>query len=49
MMKFVIFDLEIIFSGFRELLTHHASLPQIIDANNTTIVADESQVIGIIL
>jgi len=42
MMKFVISALEIIFSGFRELLKHHTSLPQIINAGNTTVVADES-------
>lgn len=42
MMKFVISALEIIFSVFRELLKHHASLPQIINADNMTVVADES-------
>lgn len=41
-MKFVISALEIISSGFGELLKHHALLPQIINADNTTVVADES-------
>lgn len=49
MMKFVISALEIILSGFRGLLKYHTSLPQIINGANATVVADESQVIGIIL
>lgn len=42
LLKFVISAFEVIFFGFKERLKHHASLPQIINADNVTVVADES-------
>lgn len=42
MMKFGISALGIKLSSFRELLKHHASLPQIINADNTAVFSDES-------
>lgn len=41
MMKFGISALGIKLSSIRELLNHHASLPQIINADNTAVLSDE--------
>lgn len=48
LVKFFLSALETIFFGFKERLKHHASLPQIINVDNKTVVADESEVIGML-
>lgn len=41
MMKLDVSALGIKFSSIRQLLKHHASLPQIINADNTAVLSDE--------